>query len=68
MTGTPIGKLSVRIIPRGAQRIPHLALCDEAGNPLPGQRHVAISQQYLRGTEVTVTFVLDGDKVCLSGG
>lgn len=55
-------KLTVRPYARPDGRMVH-ALCDDRGNVLPGQRYIEITHPLELASEITVTFVIDGDGV-----
>lgn len=42
-------------------------LFDDNGQMLPGQQACTIAQKVLEPTTVTVTFVVDGDKIRIDG-
>lgn len=58
-------KLQVKVMSR--QNGPCLTLCDENGTPLPNQEKVELYNSVHDVPKVTVTFVLDDDKVKLVG-
>jgi hypothetical protein len=57
-------ELQVRLVAFEGDRV-HLMLCDGAGVPLPSQEAVSLDDDAGDDARVTVTFVVDGDRVRL---